>query len=344
MFVSYYLVQTAVADPFSNFQKLTSALKSWRGLSFYRATEREFNFAYAYNDRIFRANLLLSAKQDQKYGQEVSGRAFVVLNCEKVDGSTVNLLKLIVDQLGYRIYDPELNCYLPRENNLYGLSSGIIDTQHESTMYKFGLSPVFYIGGTNIYYARHNQDKTIHLVNPYLLNFFTLQKIVLEQSKDFSYIVAPDLAYFVAMYDRGLIPNNFYQYQGKSTKIINKSGIALDKLVRKMMLKLFIYTFERKEQSFTQIDYNKLPAVPTDQLKAGEAFTDAIKRIINTELKLDTELIGVVISDYIEFDRDELGQLTPRLRVSLYLNWINQETARLSQRQQSWFPLRWFRR
>ena len=228
----------------------------------------------------------------------------LLLTCERQDNVAVNLLRLACPGIGYRIYNPVLKCFMVNELTLMDLTTIPLAPFLKQIFKKNSLEPLFQYRSAMIFYARSLKDNTIHLVNNHLLAYF-LEKKQLKKLKEISVEVAPDIATFVALFDRGLIPTNFYKtYLHPKFKIVNLNGFDFEKLNQDIFFTPIFFKLDKIRQTFKQIS----PNMRKDFLKKGSSVTAHIKGDF---------LVAKVAND-IDFEIDKKGKMIPRMTFSIF--------------------------
>lgn len=172
------------------------------------------------------------------------------------------------------------------------------------------------------YYAENKTDGSVHILNDKMLAYVS-KKEDQTLSEEFSYKVADSMQDFARKYDLALVPTSFYQNYGISTKIINETYFDAFHIGRKVFIDPYVWDFDGEH------DYRYYKNVETgmhlmDKVRSGENLDDAIRRTLSEELKVADDYVGARIWG-IEFDRDKEGILTPRLRISVYVNGMEQK-------------------
>lgn len=238
----------------------------------------------------------------------------------------------------YRIYSEKLKCLLPKDIDLVDLEFGSVNIKTFEILKKYSLIPVYYSQRFFHYYAL-SSDKKVHLINPHLLEYIYDKNIPEKEFGELSYAVAPSLNLFSAMYDKDLIPVNFYEYYGKSTKIINYSGFDIENPGRKVFVKPYIFEFDDKTGSYYTYAGPKEGGsmLMMTKILKGENLDTTIKRLLKEELNnLADDYMAAMVSNKIEFDRDKEGILTPRIVVFVYVDKIKDKKWATQMSQTGW--------
>lgn len=172
------------------------------------------------------------------------------------------------------------------------------------------------------YYAENKSNGSIHIINDKMLAYVS-KKENQTLSEEFSYKVADSMQDFARKYDLALVPSSFYQNYGIPTKIINETYFDAFHIGRKVFIDPYVWDFDDEH------DYRYYRNVETgmhlmDKVRSGENLDDAIRRTLKEELKVADDYVGARVWG-IEFDRDREGILTPRLRISVYVNGMTKK-------------------
>lgn len=262
-------------------------------------------------------------------------KAKLILN--KEDSVNLQLIKYLAAKarVKYRIFSTLYNCFLPTNPNLINEEFGIRDEKLAKIFSQFGLKPLFFNKNFGSYYAQ-KQNGQVVIVNQYLIDFLYGKDIPEQESTELYYVVAPNLEMFCLKYDQYLIPKNFYEYFGKSFKIINNSCFEIDNPGRKVFIKPYIFELREELGEFYKIaDDEGQALLAMDKIRPGETLDKTLKRIVSEDLKIAPDYIGAFVSEEIEFDRDRDGIITPRLVVFVYVNKIEKERSKVLQMSQT---------
>lgn len=261
------------------------------------------------------------------------------LSITQEDYLTFNKLRQFLSRhhYEYRIYSEKLHSYLPSDSDLVNLEFGSVNLKTFEALKKFSLIPIYFSQKNRTYYAINLTDKKIHLVNPHLLEFIFDKQIPETSLPELSYPVAPDLNLFSAMYDKNLIPKDFYEYYQRSTKVINKSHFNIDNIGRKVFVKPYILEFiDKNGEFYTYAGPEGASMLLMSKILRGETLETCLIRILKEELGIAQDFIGAFVSHDIEFDRDREGRLTPRLVVFVYVDKIINKDRALQMSQTGW--------
>lgn len=260
--VSYYLRATNKSlNPVSSFMKILEYLMTFVGdIEVKKINEKSAIIFYIGTPN----SAYLRLEKDNE----------IVVQISPDDNITISLIKNIANNLGLRIYNPQIKSYLLNDVNIMDLTTIKIDPTIKNVLKEYQLTPLFQYKGSLIFFAMA-KDKSIHMINRHLLEYL-MEKPNLPkqfQPKEFSTKVANTISEFVALFDRGLISLNFQNYINGSNKIINLSGFNLEKLSKDTKLQIINFIFDNKNQSFIQKD--SLDVIPQKYmaLKIGQDYT-----------------------------------------------------------------------
>lgn len=332
--LTYYLSRANNQSPYDEFKKLISAINTIDGIGIQEGEKKQV--AIFYHNNSFRPTLKLEEVNPNKLPKNSDLiQPLIVLKCETVDNITVPVIKNAAIGLGYRIFNTILNCFLPEDPNLDDVSSGIIDPKINEIIKKSALLPLFRFLNTLVFYAQ-SKDKSIHLINSYLLEYFLTVGTAYEATPEFSYRVSPNLELFIPMYDQGLVPLNFYEYYRKPIKIINYSSFDIENVRRKIFIKPFIFELKDRTQKFFSLAAEGSSLLYCDKIRKEETLNDAIIRVLSKDLDIADDYIGARVSRRIEFDKDKENKLTPRLLVFIYVDKIRNRKKVEKEAQRGW--------
>lgn len=259
------------------------------------------------------------------------------LTLNKEDSVNLHLIKLLAAQarVKYRIFSTLYDCFLPINPNLNNLEYGVRDEKLAKVFSQFGLKPLFLNKNYGTFYAQNFAGQVV-IVNQFLIEFLYDKDIPEKETPELYYVVADNLKIFCLKYDYRLIPKIFYEYYGKSFKIINNSYFNINNPARKVFIKPYIFELREEIGEFYKIaDDNGQALLQMDKIRVGETLDKTLKRILSEELKIADDYIGAFVSDEIEFDRDRDGIITPRLVVWVYVDKIDKERPKIIQMSQT---------
>ncbi|MFC1722386.1 hypothetical protein ACFL0C_01915 [Patescibacteria group bacterium] len=170
--LSYHLIQLHKETDSDEFGKLLSLINEMHGIMI-NNPDNEQNTAYLYYDKApFQAKLKLekiSDNENLKYTKLPEKR--IVLECEKTDHLTVNLIRRLLSNLEIRVYSPLYKCLLPKNLDIEDCTTFTSDNHEKAVnvIRKFNLEPVFILQGSYNYYAQSSQDQSVHFINDNLL-------------------------------------------------------------------------------------------------------------------------------------------------------------------------------
>lgn len=239
----------------------------------------------------------------------------LMLTCERQDNVAVNLLRSVVPSTGYRIYNPIFKCFMVNELNLMDLTTIPLAPFLKEIFKKNGLEPLFQYRSSMVFYARNLKNNTIHLVNNHLVSFFLENNKNLRKLKEMSVEVAPDIATFVALFDRGLIPTSFYRtYLYPKAKIVNLNGFDFEKLNQDIFFTPIFFKLDKEKQAFKQVGSNERK----DFLKKGASATAHIKKAIKS-LRISGDYISSKIAPGIDYEMSKKDKIIPRMTFIIFM-------------------------
>lgn len=186
---------------------------------------------------------------------------------------------------------------------------------------QFDLTPLYVFEPNGCCYAYDSFGK-VYIVNNDFLKF--LMKCPIKKDDyldDISYEVAPSLNEFGVMFDKGLIPTQFYEYLERSTKIINQSGFDLEKVTRKVLVRPYIFDLYPETSPSLQRSFHATPRASVEtEIRKGETLHDTLLRVVHDELHLASDYVRAKVQPTLEYDRDKRGRITPRVVVDVYID------------------------
>jgi len=199
----------------------------------------------------------------------------ITVSISNNDNVTINLINNRAQGIGYRIYNPQTNCYLPNDVNILDLTTIKVDPNVKNALSLYHLTPLFQYRDSLIFFCLNNKMEVV-LVNRHFLEFIINSEELISNKNEFSVKVADDISQFIALFDRGLINLNFQSNLENKNNIINLSGFNLQKLPKDTKLNIINFVFDEENQSFTQTDI--LEELPKKYLalKIGQDYTYSI--------------------------------------------------------------------
>jgi hypothetical protein len=333
--VTYYIFSKVSQDPVRDFQQLLLELKSGWVIDVIQNSQSQATLS---NNMGYSADLSLI------HENPIEGEAFPFtarLTLHPEDASTFNAIRRVLwrPQIEYHLYSQTLTSFLPKDPELLVEEIGDHNKETYRTFEQFNLKPIFFYQKTSHYYVL-TETGSVHLVNPYLLNFLYMKDIPEKQLDELSYEVSPSLKLFVGMFEKGLIPTKFYEYFNRHTKIINKSFINIGNPGRKVFVKPLIFEFDQENFEFyTYAGDSSSSLLMMDKIREGQTLNDTIIRVLKDELKIADDYVGALVQEHLEFDRDKEGKITPRIIVMIYVNKIKNREWAQKMSQTSWRSL-----
>ncbi len=338
--VTYYLVQLEKETDREMFEKLVSSVNAVAGVGVDRETGVKDQVEIFYAEGPHRAKIsLVDEEVSQKLKEHGLPKRRIVLECEKVDLLSVQILREFSAPLEFRVFSPALGYFLPADLGLVDCLTGINPENEKASalLIKYGLKPIFHQIGTYSYYALSESDGKVHFVNDNLVyHLLRLELPTKIQTSELSYPVAESVEDFVTKYDVDLIPKHFYQYYGKSLKIINYSGFNIDNPGRKVFIKPYILELSDTKQRFFKIAWDQASLLHLDKIRKGESLDDAIRRILGEELKVARDYIGAAVARVVEYDLDMENKLTPRLVVRIFIEKAQMTEEQREKKDRTW--------
>lgn len=169
------------------------------------------------------------------------------------------------------------------------------------------------------FYAENKVDGSMHIINYAMLNFL-ISKDNQEINEEFSYKVADSMMDFAKKYNFGLVPIDFYQNFGTTTKIINYTYFDIFHITRKVFIDPYVWDFDTDHEA-RYYDNIKNGLHLMDKVREGEDLDSALKRVLREELKVAADYVGARVWG-LEFDRDKVGLLTPRLKIDVFVHGL----------------------
>lgn len=240
----------------------------------------------------------------------------MVLTCQKDDHLALNLVRNVVDSIGFRVINPTFGCFLPQDSQLIDVTTMELGSDLQRIFRKMGIKPLFNFQNSLTFYGQSLKDGSIHLINRHLLEYL-LDHPTNKIPKDFSLLVAPDITRFVAMQDRALIPISFYKYYHKPTKIINLSGFDTEKLENDILVALIFFELDRSRQSFRQREFQNAPQIK--KLTKESSINSAIRQMLKN-LNFNSDYLAAKLDMDINYTVIPENTIIPRLTLSIFLN------------------------
>lgn len=261
----------------------------------------------------------LSSNQNSNLN-DIAISSQMTLTCDPKDNVSVNLLKGIVKSMGYRVYNPSFGSFSTVDPNLMDLTTAQLNAKIIKIFEHNRLIPLFQYINSLIFYAKDPTDDSIHLVNRHLLQ--SALELSVDDSKDhddFSVKIAPDIAVFIALADRGVIPTSFYHklYSGdKDVYHHNLSGLDLTNVETDIYLSPVFFQLDRATQSFVSLSKTK-PINVFKKIDQGESLKSFISQ---TVVQHNIEpLLAVRYPNSIQFMTENTGRVVPRINTSIFV-------------------------
>lgn len=245
----------------------------------------------------------------------------MTLTCEKMDNTSVGLLKGIVKSMGYRIFNPSIEAFISVDPNLMDLTTIKLDEKIKRIFEIKKLEPVYQIINSLVFYAKDTKDGSIHLVNKHLIQSAIEVRIDIKKAKNFSVKIAPDISTFIALTDRGIAPIEFYKtlFNQKNKKLLeaNLSGFSSKVAEEDLYISPVFFYLDRNTQSFISLNKKKSITIK-DKIKKGESIEEHVMDIVK---KHQIEpLLAIKYPYSIEYETEINGDILPRLNLSIFVD------------------------
>lgn len=302
--VYYYLVNTAPQKSLAaDFESIISYLGTYGDIGLTRQGNTAL-FSFPESQRQSSLKLALPDR--------------IVVNCEKNDGLTINILKNVTQNLGYRIFNPLTSAFLVIDPNLLDLSATLLDPSYSNVFTRFNLVPLFQYRNSLVFFARDPSGERIFLVNRHLLEHLLQHPADSTGIHDFATPVAENLIQFVALFDRGVIPISFYETLHQPRKILNVSGFATDSLESDVFVAPIVFVLDPLLQTFTQ-SYDANSSTRRDRLAKGSSLTTYINKTLG-HITGPSEFLAAKIAKDVAYDTVKPGLVIPRLNLSIFIS------------------------
>lgn len=298
----YYLVKTQPqSDLQADYQSILDYLKSFTDLKLVQDSPASASFSFPESQRTASIKISLPDK--------------IVISCEKGDGVTVNVLKNLIQNLNYRIYNPQTHSFLVQDPNLLDLSSTVIDPGHAQIFSLHQVLPLYQFRNSEVFYVRKPDSEIIYLANRHLVEYFLENQYRYIPENEFISPVADSLSQFIALFDRGLIPISFYETTNiYPNHLSNLPGINPNSLLQDMFITINAFDLDSSMQTFTQ---STLFANRKDKLQKDSSLLDHITSLL--PVISPKKIIATKIHRDIGFTPTSPTQIIPHLQVSIYL-------------------------
>jgi hypothetical protein len=291
--VYYHLIRDREpGDCYSDLKKIVDYLLTFVGEIAVK-TDSKGSAVISYTDSPLTATLKTKNKLDRQ----------ITLTCEDSDSVSINLIKNVIGNIGYRVFNQQTLSYLVNDPAILDLTMATVDPKIAKIIKKYGLTPLFRYRDSLVFFAKDKKGK-MHLINRHLLEYLSENPSKILSKDMFSVVVAKDIGTFVALFDRGLIPLSFFKADGSKQNILNLSGMNINKISQNLRVELIHFSLDLPGQTFIQGESQKL------DIKKGKSLTKA--------LKLENYL-AVKIPQDISYEKKG-KTLIPNLRISVFLD------------------------
>lgn len=311
----YYLISTKDDLTLKDFENLKLGIHALKGVGVTEDASNKNRFSLFFDNHEFKPEFEFGNFTLPKTNKEAS---CIKVTFDAIDTSTPSLLKAVLAKSPLRIYSKKLDTLLPASENIDDATFFDFKPEFSEVYKKIGMSIIFNIFRTTIYYTKKENEDSIYLLNSNLIEYFAKTK-QFEETPELCYKVANNIEEFVSKYDVGLIPTNFYEFYGKSFKIVNRSNFDIENPGRKVFIKPYIFELNKADSMFHTLPGAKGSLLYMTKIQKGETLDIALKRFLLEDLKVTDDYIGAYVGPIIDFDRDKENKLTPRLVVSVYV-------------------------
>ncbi|WKZ25575.1 MAG: hypothetical protein QY322_04320 [bacterium] len=165
------------------------------------------------------------------------------------DSITINLVKNIAANSGFRVFNKN-GFFLPNDPKLMDVSSVGINERIYKIFKSLKLKPIFQYKDSLIFFCL-NQKKEVVLINRHYIEYL-IENHETPNAKELAVTIAPDIATFIALFDRGLISLVFPKYLNNDTKVVNLSGFDISNLPNNSLLQVTNFRLNKEKQNFIQ--------------------------------------------------------------------------------------------
>ncbi len=279
--------------------------------------ESEIRHKIIYKDRPHTAFLELNMPNESQDAD--TGK--ITLRISHGDAYSLRNIKEFTRTAGYKIYSLELNSFVPESSYIRDLKTLVILPELLKVFAAYEFEPLFIEevpNQSNIFYARKKGGNQIHIINPYLLEYYMNWGGVTAKSSEFSYEVAEDINKFTLYANRGLLPFSFYNKFGNDIKIYNDSGIDVNNPGRKVFIKPIVLQIDNENFQFYTKQGERGAMILMDKIREGETLDESLNRILK-EWGLSEGYLRAFVARNVEFDKDKADLLIPRIMVYVYV-------------------------
>lgn len=314
--IKFYLIKSGSPTSLDNDLEIISQQLGVNSDSGYGIKKDDNSITISYNNTPIKS--ILKIKSELPLSDTVVSNQ-MILTCEKVDNVSINLIKGIVKSMGYRIYNPTIESFTATDPNLMDLTTAQTKAGILRIFLKKKMVPIYRYINSLVFYVKDQKDGSIHLINRHLLQYALDTKTDISKADDFSVKFCSDMATFVALADRGMIPTSFYHaLHVKQDKVlhINLSGFDLNKVDSDLYLSPVFFSLDRDKQQFKPLRRRGLMIL--DKIEKGKSLRKYTSElVINHNIK---PLIAVKYPQDIEFHKDKKGELFPRMNISIFVD------------------------
>lgn len=314
----YYIVSTKNELELVDFELIKKGIHALKGVGITEDSVNKNRFSLFYDGSEFKPEFDFGEFEVNTQKKYKLSKNKIRVTFDAIDSSTPGLLKATLSKIPLRNYSKRLDTLLPVSQNLGDATFFTFKSEFADIYKRMGMAVIFNVYGTTIYYTTKTDDPAIYLVNSDLIDYFAATK-QFEETPELYYKVADNIEDFVAKYDVDLIPTSFYEFYGKSFKIINRSNFNIENPGRKIFIKPYIFELSNSDSMFHTLPGAKGSLLHMTKILQGETLDMALKRFLSEDLKVTRDYIGAYVDRFIDFDRDKENRLTPRLIVRVYV-------------------------
>lgn len=309
--VTYHLTRTGRnTDTINGFQRIIDYLLTFVGdVEVKKESENTVYITYPGTDI---TSTLKTDTSPKLTDSQITGQ--ITLVCDTNDTVSINLIKNITGNIGYRIYNPKTNSFLVNDKNIIDLSTSEVDTNISKIFVQYQLTPLFKYNDSLVFFAKDKKGQ-IHLVNRHLLEYLIQNNETKKFEKEFSVVIAKDISRFVALMDRGLIPHSFHKYVTSDRKILNLSGLNIDETYRDINVNFVYFSFDSQTQSFNQVEFANLPT--SLKIKSGKSLKQELDKTFNINGK--NEYLCLKVAQDINYLKEK-NDLIPKINISIFMD------------------------
>jgi hypothetical protein len=260
----------------------------------------------------------------------------MLLTLGRTDSAALHLLRGIARSVGYRVFHTAYQALMVQDPDL--VDAGQLDPSEKiaAIFREIHLKPVYLHSETSVQYGISDTDRSVHIINPGMFQYFYDNGVDANSTAEFSYPVASSIVQFAAYYDAGLIPTNFYRYFRRDQKIINYSFIDVRSPERPLRIRPSIHIYNALFGTYEPLapDPSGTPAVVT--LGPNESIDATLLGVVRDQMNVARGYQRAKVGEYVSFEGDAANILTPLLHVDIYLTQAEPQPKANEQPQRGW--------